>query len=406
MKSFLKGKRNIALLLAALFLLLPQAAFAAVNVTAQATQPSVQAGDTVEVTLTLQGKSMATAEGVFTYDPKLLTYKESDGGASDGFVNMVSAAKGGSDTLSARIRFTAAGAGTANIAFSIEKVLGYDGKDQGSAQASVSVTVAAPAPTPAPTPIDYAAKGVAAQNVQGASENLYIWRSLENVTLPSGYTETTLDYHGETIAAATAADSDAPTLLYLSNAAGDKGSYYIFNAQSDKLYVYQTVSSVSKSYIILEPDGSVTPPDGFTQTTLTIGETQYTAWKAQDAQGDVYLLYARNPDGEKGYYVYNPADESMQRYAVMPARPVEPTLPPEAAAPTPAPAAQTPASTPTKGITLSNAVFYVMCGGNVLLILGAILLAVSYMAENKRRKRRAAARKAGRTRIQDQNIEQ
>ena len=406
MKSVLTGKRNIALLLAALLLLLPQAAFAAVNVTAQATQPSVQAGDTVEVTLTVQGKGMAAAEGVFTYDPKLLTYAESDGGASDGFVNMVSAAKGGSDTLSARIRFTAAAAGTANIAFSIEKVLGYDGKDQGSVQANVSVTVAAAAPTPAPTPIDYATKGVAAQNVQGASENLYIWRSLENVTLPSGYTETTLEYHGETVAAATVADSDAPTLLYLSNAAGDKGNYYIFNAHSDKLSVYQTVSSVSKSYIILEPDSSATPPDGFTQTTLTIDDTQYAAWKAQDAQGDVYLLYARNPDGEVGYYVYNPKDASMQRYAVMPARPLEPTLPPEAAAPTPAPAAETPESAPTTGITLSNAVFYIMCGGNVLLVIGAILLIISYVMENRRRKRRAAARKAGRTRVQDQNIEQ
>ena len=128
-----------------------------------------------------------------------------------------------------------------------------------------------------------------------------IWRSLENVTIPSLYSETTLEYHGETVAAAQVADSDAPTLLYLSNSTGESGGYYIYDAAADLLYPYSTIPSVSKSYIILQPDGSVTLPEGFTETTLTVDEKDYSAWKTQDAQGDVYLIYARNPDGEVGY---------------------------------------------------------------------------------------------------------
>lgn len=401
MKRLIKNRKTVALTLALLLLLLPSLASASINLSAQTDSSSVQAGDTIEVMITVSGKGMAIAEGVFTYDPAVLTYAESEGGASDGFLNMISAQKGGADTLTARIRFTAAGAGSTQIEASIEKVLGYDGKAQEGATASVSVSVSAPAPTPVPTPLNYAAEGVLAQNVKDTSESMYIWRSLENVTVPSGYSVTTLAYHGETVAAARVEDSDAPTLLYLSNAAGNLGSYYIFNMAADTLYPYRTVSSVSKSYILLEPSGSVALPEGFAEATLMIGEKEYAAWKAQDAQGEVYLLYARNPDGETGYYVYNAEDESLQRYAVMPARPIKPSLPPESqVAPAPEQQAEgTPVPERTGEITLSKTVFFLMCGGGALLLLAVMGLLIARSAEMKRRK-------AGRKRVHHQEVGQ
>ncbi len=387
MKRVIKNRKSVVLTLALLLLLLPSVASASTTISVQTDTPSVQAGDTVEVVITVSGKGMAIAEGVFSYNPAVLTYAESEGGASDGFLNMVSAQKGGADTLTARIRFTAAGAGSTQIEASIEKILGYDGAEQAGAKASVSVSVSAPAPTPAPTPLNYAAEGVLAQNVKNASESMYIWRSLENVTIPSGYSITTLNYHGETVAAAKVEDSDAPTLLYLSNAAGNLGGYYIFDAAADALYPYQTVSSVSKSYILLEPDGSVALPEGFSETTLTIGEKEYTAWKSQDAQGEIYLLYARNPDGETGYYVYNAEDESLQRYAVLPARPIKPSLPPETqVTPAPEQAESTPIPEQANEFILSKTVFYLLCGGGALLLFAAVGLLIARSAEMKRRR--------------------
>lgn len=403
-------KKTAALFLAALLLLVPAAALAQASVSVEANKTSIDAGDTVEVTVTVKGSAMAIATGSFTYDPAVLSYKESTGGASDGFLSMASAKKGGTDTLTARIVFTAIGAGKADIKVELSSVLGYDGKEQGAASASVSVTAAAPAPTPTPVPIDYAKNGVAAQNVKNAAESMYIWRTLENVTLPASYAEAELTYHGEKVAAATVADSDAPTLLYLSNASGSEGGYYIYNAAADTLYPYQTVSSTSKTYIILEPDGSVKLPDGFAETTLAIGEKTYTAWKMQDAQGEIYLLYARNSGGEVGYYVYNAADESLQRYAVMPARPVQPTLPPEPEA-TPAPVEPTPAQSavpaPEKEgtIQVSSALFYAICGIAALLLLLVAAVLILRAVENSRSRRRAAARKAARDRAK-QDISQ
>ena len=387
MKEFIRNKRTMALALAMLLLLLPSVASASVSVNAAADYTDVQPGDTVEVTINVSGKGMAIAQGSFTYDPAVLTYAESEGGASDGFLNLVSAQKGGADVLSARIRFTAAGAGSTQIQASIEKILGYDGKEQEGASASVSISVSTPAPTPAPTPLNYAATGVLAQNVKNAAQSMYIWRSLENVTVPSGYSVTTFAYHGETVAAAKVEDSDAPTLLYLSNAVGDVGGYYIFDAAGDTLYPYQTVSSVSKSYILLEPDGSVALPEGFLETTLMIGEKEYTAWKSQDAQGAVYLLYARNPDGEAGYYVYNAEDESLQRYAVMPARPIQPSPPPEVQMTTAPDQAETsPISEQANEIAISRTAFYFLSGGGALLLIAVVALLTARFSEKKRRK--------------------
>ena len=396
-------KRVFALAAALMLALFPAAAFAAVEASAVADKTTVQAGDVVEVTITVTGKELAAVEGTYTYDPAVLTYTESEGGASDGFIGMVSAEKDGSDSLTARIKFTAASAGNAEVAFDITKALDYDGDEAGTAKGSVAITVqAAPASTePTPAPINYATEGVAAVNLT-SEQPMYIWRTLENVTIPSKYSETTLEYHGETVAAAVVEDSDAPTLLYLSNGAGDVGGYYVYDAEKDTLYPYQTVNSVSKSYILLQPDGSVAVPAGFSETTITIDEKQVPAWISQDAQGDVYLLYGRNPDGEVGYYLYNPQDESLQRYAVMPARPTQPVLPEveETAPVEEQPAEETATSMFSgEGVNLPKPVFYGVCGLVAALVIAIIAMAVSNAREKARRKRRAEQRRAERKKM-------
>ena len=224
---------------------------------------------------------------------------------------------------------------------------------------------------------------------------MYIWTNLENVTIPSKYSETTVDYKGQTVPAVSVQDSDAPTLLYLSNASGENGGYYIYDAAKSSLYRYQTVSSTSRSYIMLEPDGSVPLPDGFTETTITIDDKQVKAWAGQDAQGTVYLIYGRNPDGEVGYYVYSEADKSIQRYAVMPARPVNPQLPAEAA---PTPGVEEPAEQPENGSStgIDPIIFYAACGAAVLLLIALIAVIVKHSNEEKQRRERLARRRAQR----------
>ena len=105
-----KLKKLSVILALALVLAVPGVAFATdMSVTADPT--SVKAGDTVTVTVTVSGAHIAVAEGVFTYDPAVLSYVSSSGGASDGYINMVSAQQGGASSLTAVIRFAAIGGG-------------------------------------------------------------------------------------------------------------------------------------------------------------------------------------------------------------------------------------------------------------------------------------------------------
>ncbi len=240
---------------------------------------------------------------------------------------------------------------------------------------------------------------------------MYIWRTLENVTIPSSYSETEFTYNDQKVAAAAVSDSDAPMLFYLSNASGSAGGYYIYEEAKDAFYPYQTISSVSRTYIILKPDGSVALPKGFVETTLTVDDKDYTAWKAQDVQGDIYLLYARNSDGEVGYYVYNLADSSLQRYAVMPARPAQPTLPPVT---TPKPVEVTPVPQQTAvpepiddgEISVNAVLFYAVCGVAALLTVGIAVFVIIRAVEDNRSRKRAAKRRAERENARKQELGQ
>ncbi len=376
-----------------LLAVLPAAALAAPELTASADKTSVTEGDTVTVTVTLSGKKLSAVEGEFTYDPSLLSFSEGDGGVSDGRIAMVSAEKDGSSSLSARITFTAAGAGDAKIDFSIINALNYSGEEQGTANASVTVSIAAAPVTAAAPDADLTAEGIPAEGMtDDAGQQLYIWTSLENVTIPSKYSETTVDYKGQQVPAVEVTDSDAPTLLYLSNANGENGSYYIYDAETGTMYKYKTISSSSRSYILLEPDGSVPLPEGFTETTITINDVQVKAWAGEDAQGAVYLIYGRNPDGEVGYYVYSDADKSIIRYSVMPARTVDPELPAEAEA-TPAPE-QTAEQAKSGGI--SPIIFYAVCAAAGILLIALIVTIAAHAMEEKQRRERLAKRRAQR----------
>ena len=391
-------KKLTAIILSLLIMLSCSAAYADASLDAQADKAQVSAGDTVTVTITLKGDKLAAAEGSFAYDTSLLSFEEAEGGAGDGYISMVSLSKGGESSLSARIAFKALAEGNAEVAFSITKILNYSGKELGAAEQKASVTILpGPEPTPTPEPISYAKEGVKAENVEGAEGDMFVWRSIENVTIPSRYAESEYTYHGETVAAAAVADSDAPLLLYVTDDTGVIGGYYIYDEAKDRLYPYKTVSSASKSYIILEPDEGVSAPEGFSETTLTIDETQYHAWVSSDAQGEVYLLYARNPKGETGFYTYSVEDSSMQRYAVMPARPViDTSAPAETAAPEPAePAATAEPETPAAGGT-SNTLLYIMIVVAVLLAAALVYVIVHHKCEEQKRRERIARRRAER----------
>lgn len=380
------------ILAAAILLVFPTAAMATdMSVTADST--SVKAGDTVTLTVTVSAQNIAVANGTFTYDPALLTYISSNGGASDGIINMVSAQKGGSSSLTAVIKFAAIGAGEAVVNAAMDSVLSYDGEVLETAQAGVSITVAAsdaPATQPGEStpPVSIAQTGVAADNVDGATVPMFIWRSLSSLTLPSGYVDKQVTYKGEFVGGAAIPDSEDILLLYLSDEKGENAGYYIYDEAKNTLFPYITMLSVSANFTVMRPDEAIQAPEGFDKATFVWKEKEVPAWIAKGSDGSVYLMYVRTASGEKGFFLYNVEDKSMQRY-------MAPVGAVTSAAPTSEPMAEptaAPVSAQADGgtIVLDKTLFYVICGAGALLIAAVIVLVILYVSKSNRSKRRAA----------------
>ncbi len=375
-----------------LMLAFPAVAFATdISVTADST--SVKAGDTVTVTVVVSAEHIAVANGSFTYDPALLTYVSSNGGASDGLINMAAAQEGGASSLTAVIKFAAIAEGEAVVNVAMDSVLDYDEHALETAEAGVSITVAAadaaaPGTEPSVTPVNLAQTGVAAQNVEGTAAPMYIWRSLSSLTLPSGYVDKQVTYGGEFVGGAAIPDSEDLTLLYLSEENGENAGYYIYDAEKNTLFPFYTLLSVSASYTIIKPEENVTAPAGYEQTTLVWKEKEMPAWAAPGSDGTVYLVYVRNAAGETGFYLFNTEDESLQRYMI--------TAEPEpAAVPSAAPAAE-PEAAPVSAqaddgaFAVDMVLFVALCGACVLLVAAVIVLVILYTSKKTRGKRRAA----------------
>lgn len=366
-----------------------------VSVTTDSTE--VKAGDTVTLTITVTAENIGVASGSFTYDPALLTYVSSDGGASDGYINMVSMQEGGASSLSAVIKFTAKTKGAAAVNVSIDKVLSYDEQVLETGEGETSIKIAAADAVPqtsdgeSENEVDFSQTGVAAQNVTGAETQMYVWRDLSSLTIPSGFAETQVTYVGEQVGGAVIPDSEDIILLYLSEAAGENGGYYIYNEQENTLNPYITITSQRARFSIIWPDENVTAPAGFEETTLEWDDKMLPAWKTAESGEIVYLVYARNYRGEMGFYLFNTEDESVQRYAAVPAQGT--ALLESVTESTEKPVSNQTTAPINSGITIDRTLFIGLCIAVVLILVAAVVFATLYMKRSRSNHRRVARMK-------------
>jgi hypothetical protein len=71
----------------------------------------------------------------------------------------------------------------------------------------------------------------------------------------------------------------------------------------------------SGRYKLIEPDSSVTIPDGYTKTQLIISDVTVTAYSPDDLDSDFLLIYAENESGQASFYQYDRVEKTIQRYS-------------------------------------------------------------------------------------------
>jgi len=373
-------KRSLILILFLLLCLSLPVFGAELRLEAESTE--VKKGDEVTLTILVEGENIAAAEGSFLYDPSLLSYGSGTGGASDGTIRLLSLEKGGAEYLTAVVRFTAIKGGEAVVEAQIDAAYAYDGSSlpfaEGSA-AAVSIRIQEEAlavpddgeEEPSVPQKDYSKLGIKAENVEQAVEPMYVRRSLENLTLPSGYADRQVQYKGEFVGGAAIPDTDFPILLYLSKADGSAGSFYVYEENRNFLYPYETVNSVLSTYTFIRPDENVTIPEGFEPLEMAISDVEYIpVWREKGMEGEYYLVYLRDSGGNVGFYRYDREERSVQRYLV-PAAVEEEILPEETPLPDP------------EQVHLPRLHFFLLLVGLGVLLLGFIGLLIFHFVSRK-----------------------
>ncbi len=397
-----KGLALLAVLVLVGMLPLPAMAAGSAGVSLSAS--TVTVGKTVKATFSFNGGGsyIAGVKAYVSYDSSLLKYS---GASGDGDAN-VAGGKGtlvletsstSKTTLSITLTFTATAVGSAKFSITGSDIVDWDGNTVGGPTASKSLTIKekeAPAPAPDPvtpepsadpqqpeTPTDVET----ALETKVGEDTLYLWRSLQNVTLPEECTTRTVIYNGEEIQAASWESLDL-TMVYFTNAEGANGQFYVYEGY-EAFYPYQMLSVGGNTYVILKPNADVKFPKGYEQGEQVIGEEKVAAWRsAEDA--DFCYLYAINTATQKaGVYQFDLQENTLQRvneamYALLlaseqPAQDVPAIAEPEVE------------KTVFERILEDDAVLMVMLG-----VLGGSLLLVAGMASAmliSRRKRRVQA---------------
>ncbi len=120
-------------------------------------------------------------------------------------------------------------------------------------------------------------------------------------------------------------DTKGMTVYYLfSNEELTEGGLYVANEDEDadeQFYKLQNIKVKSRMYTIVSPDAAELYEEDkdyledFTETEITIDGETVTAWQIED-DGDFYLLYAVNWNGEENLYCYDAGENCLQRYDI------------------------------------------------------------------------------------------
>lgn len=186
---------------------------------------------------------------------------------------------------------------------------------------------------------------------QFGNQKLGILKNLSGVKAPNGYKSTNIQLEGQDVQAWTN-EASTMTIAYLMNEKGEKTFYVVEDGKV--IGQYQTITVLSKEYTLLTIPDSMKQQDGLKSSKVKIGDVEIEGWSFEDEKLHNYsVVYLMNEAGEKGLYVYEGTEDTLQKYT-------EPTQ-------------ETPTMT------------YILIGTTTIFALGcAVLGYMLYSSKNKR----------------------
>lgn len=288
--------------------------FADGNVSITLDKESCAVSDEIRATVTADGGADAASkpEISIVYDPNRLSFIDCTaeyGGGGGGLITIT-------DTT-ADISFTAVSGGEAEI--TVNAVFDGDGANPQGASATLMVdgedTAAAMSGSSS------SETGIEAGTVMSADGTKLVSSVFANEFMPVGFYKTTVTYEEQMVEAAQFDMADI-TLLYVTDADGNNGSFDIYNKETGEMSDFLQIMGIENRFIIaLKAGEEVEVPEDFTKATLQWNDQVLEAYSYTGETGDLtvspnefFLIYAISSTGNKGFYMYDQNEGTYQRF--------------------------------------------------------------------------------------------
>lgn len=140
-----------------------------------------------------------------------------------------------------------------------------------------------------------------------------VLKNLENVTLPMGYSEKTIDYKGNEISVATDS-SENYILYYLNTADGKTAQPYTYDSVSDTFTRVKYLKQGEYFYIFTDIPEDYEIVQGYYPTNTQISEFNVPCYSSNESElSSFYYIYCFNGT-EYGFYRYDSVEKILQRY--------------------------------------------------------------------------------------------
>ncbi len=279
-----------------------------------ADKDKINNGDEVSVTIKAEGDGdQAVAPEIsVTYDPNRLLFNDCSveyGGGSGGLITI-------KDT-NANVSFTSLSGGTAEVDVSAT----FDGDGTNTAAASAYIEVEGEDTAGSVTNTS-AGSMVEAGIIETDDSSKVVSTVFADEFMPVGFHKDTTTYEEQMVDCAKFDMGDI-TLLYVMDADGSNGGFSIYDKNTSELSDFLQIMGIENKFIIaLKADESVTIPANVTKATLEWNSEELEAYAFNSdvtsyqnvSMSDFFLLYAVSSEGNKGFYMYDKADGTYQRY--------------------------------------------------------------------------------------------
>lgn len=289
----------------------------ALNITADNANVFPGSVFTVTVSFTSKDEDISVVQASIEYDDDILEYRFAGNavelsGGTGGISDNISS---GTRTVSYDIQFTAIKPGKAKISVNQSQLIGHDtGTILGEPVSDIIIVVSEPASKPGSDvnekpdetpPGDEQPSDSDWLEITLDGKTMHIVRDLNEVTLPQGFGLDNAMYGEEEIQVARDPKRDL-NLIYIR----DRGfsSFYVYDEQGS---IYPFINmDYKQQYTILKTQEKLSD---CVETTMTIDGKPVPAWTSEIYGDDFYIVYAVNSIGNKGFYLYDTKEGTMQR---------------------------------------------------------------------------------------------